>query len=153
MTRGAPDCSAPSNEPFTSVWIPRVARKGQGRLVRGETYRSQRHPYAASVVLAKVPSIIMNTKSSAGSTASRLAATRTSSTCISITALQKALAAIELKVGKFEPVYPGKVGFYVNLLNEKERAPGDAPSLGFILCAENESLEGAMRNTLRRTTS
>lgn len=53
----------------------------------------------------------------------------------------KALVAIELKVGKFEPEYAGKMDFYLNLLNEKERAPDDAPSIGIILCAEKDSLE------------
>jgi len=31
--------------------------------------------------------------------------------------------------------------FYLNLLNEKERAPDDAPSIGIILCAEKDNLE------------
>jgi predicted nuclease of restriction endonuclease-like (RecB) superfamily len=53
----------------------------------------------------------------------------------------KALVAVELKVGKFEPEYAGKMDFYLNLLNEKERAPDDAPSIGIILCAEKDSLE------------
>lgn len=53
----------------------------------------------------------------------------------------KALVAVELKVGKFEPEYAGKMDFYLNLLNEKERAPGDAPSIGIILCAEKDNLE------------
>jgi predicted nuclease of restriction endonuclease-like (RecB) superfamily len=53
----------------------------------------------------------------------------------------KALVAIELKVGKFEPEYAGKMDFYLNLLNDKERAPGDAPSIGIILCAEKDNLE------------
>ncbi len=30
----------------------------------------------------------------------------------------------------------GKVDFYLNLLNEKERVPDDNPSIGIILCAE-----------------
>lgn len=37
----------------------------------------------------------------------------------------KALVAIELKVGPFEPEFAGKMDFYLNLLNEKERAPSD----------------------------
>ena len=53
----------------------------------------------------------------------------------------KALVAVELKVGKFEPEYAGKMDFYLNLLNEKERAPDDAPSIGIILCAEKGNLE------------
>ena len=53
----------------------------------------------------------------------------------------KALVAVELKVGKFEPEYAGKMDSYLNLLNEKERAPDDAPSIGIILCAEKDNLE------------
>jgi predicted nuclease of restriction endonuclease-like (RecB) superfamily len=53
----------------------------------------------------------------------------------------KALVAVELKVGKFEPEYVGKMDFYLNLLNDKERAPDDAPSIGIILCAEKDNLE------------
>ncbi len=53
----------------------------------------------------------------------------------------KALIAVELKVGKFEPEYAGKMDFYLNLLNKKERAPDDAPSIGIILCTEKENFE------------
>jgi len=31
--------------------------------------------------------------------------------------------------------------FYLNLLNEKERAPDDKPSVGIILCAEKDDVE------------
>ncbi len=51
------------------------------------------------------------------------------------------LVAIELKVGPFEPAYAGQMDFYLNLLNEKERSPGDNPSIGIILCAEKDNLE------------
>lgn len=53
----------------------------------------------------------------------------------------KALVAVKLKVGPFEPEYAGKMDFYLNLLNDRERAPGDAPSIGIILCAEKDNLE------------
>ena len=53
----------------------------------------------------------------------------------------KALVAFELKVGPFEPEYAGKMDFYLNLLNDKERAPGDHPSIGIILCAEKDDVE------------
>jgi len=53
----------------------------------------------------------------------------------------KALVAVELKAGPFEPEYAGKMDFYLNLLNDKERAPGDNPSIGIILCAEKDNLE------------
>ncbi len=49
--------------------------------------------------------------------------------------------AVELKIGRFEPEYAGKMDFYLNLLNEKERAPYDAPSIGIILYAEKDKLE------------
>lgn len=53
----------------------------------------------------------------------------------------KSLVAIELKLGKFEPEFAGKMDFYLNFLNEKERAADDAPSIGIILCAEKDNLE------------
>lgn len=53
----------------------------------------------------------------------------------------KALVAFELKVGSFEPEYAGKMDFYLNLFNDKERAPGDRPSIGIILCAEKDDVE------------
>jgi len=53
----------------------------------------------------------------------------------------KALVAFELKIGTFEPEHAGKMDFYLNLLNEKERAPDDRPSIGIILCAEKDNLE------------
>jgi hypothetical protein len=46
-----------------------------------------------------------------------------------------------VKVGPFEPEHAGKMDFYLNLLNEKERASDDNPSIGIILCAEKDSLE------------
>jgi len=53
----------------------------------------------------------------------------------------KSLVAVDLKIGEFEPEYAGKMDFYLNLLNEKERAPDDNPSIGIILCAEKDNLE------------
>jgi len=53
----------------------------------------------------------------------------------------KALVAFDLKIGSFEPEHAGKMDFYLNLLNEKERAPNDQPSIGIILCAEKEDIE------------
>lgn len=53
----------------------------------------------------------------------------------------KCLVAIELKIGEFEPEYAGKMDFYLNLLNDKERAPDDNPSIGIILCAEKDDVE------------
>ncbi len=53
----------------------------------------------------------------------------------------KALVAVDLKIGSFEPEHSGKMDFYLNLLNEKERAPSDQPSIGIILCAEKNDIE------------
>jgi len=53
----------------------------------------------------------------------------------------KALVAFDLKLGPFEPEHSGKMDFYLNLLNETERAPDDGPSIGIILCAEKDDIE------------
>lgn len=53
----------------------------------------------------------------------------------------KALVAFDLKIGSFEPEHAGKMDFYLNLLNEKERAPDDQPPIGIILCAEKDDIE------------
>ena len=53
----------------------------------------------------------------------------------------KTLVAFDLKVGPFEPEFTGKMDFYLNLLNDKERGPGDQPSIGIILCAEKDDVE------------
>ncbi|OGQ48142.1 MAG: hypothetical protein A3H42_00705 [Deltaproteobacteria bacterium RIFCSPLOWO2_02_FULL_46_8] len=53
----------------------------------------------------------------------------------------KSLVAVELKTGKFKPEYAGKMDFYLNLLNEKEKMADDNPSIGLILCAERDHLE------------
>ncbi len=53
----------------------------------------------------------------------------------------KSLVAFDLKIGSFEPEHAGKMDFYLNLLNETERAPDDQPSIGIILCAEKDEIE------------
>lgn len=53
----------------------------------------------------------------------------------------KALVAFDLKIGAFEPEHAGKMDFYLNLLNERERAADDQPSIGIILCAEKDDIE------------
>ena len=40
----------------------------------------------------------------------------------------------------FELEFAVKMDFYLNLLNEKERGPGDNPSIGIILCAEKDDI-------------
>ena len=53
----------------------------------------------------------------------------------------KALVAFDLKTGAFEPEHAGKMDFYLNLLNARERAPDDRPSIGIILCAKKDDVE------------
>jgi predicted nuclease of restriction endonuclease-like (RecB) superfamily len=53
----------------------------------------------------------------------------------------RALVAIDLKIGSFEPEHAGKMDFYLNLLNAKERGPDDQPAIGIILCAEKDDVE------------
>jgi predicted nuclease of restriction endonuclease-like (RecB) superfamily len=60
----------------------------------------------------------------------------------------KALMAFELKVGPFEPEYAGKMDFYLNLLNDKERGPGDQPSIGVATYALQSRLPAEMKGKL-----
>jgi len=53
----------------------------------------------------------------------------------------KVLVAFDLKTGAFEPEHAGKMDFYLNLLNDRERAPDDRPSIGIILCAKKDDVE------------
>lgn len=53
----------------------------------------------------------------------------------------KSLVAIELKATKFKPEYAGKMNFYLNLLDDFVREPGENPSIGIILCAERNRFE------------
>jgi len=47
----------------------------------------------------------------------------------------------QIKGGAYEPEFAGKMDFYLNLLNDKERGPDDQPSIGIILCAEKDDVE------------
>ena len=53
----------------------------------------------------------------------------------------RCLVAIELKAGKFRPEYAGKMNFYLNLLNDFVREPGENPSIGIILCGDRNRME------------
>lgn len=48
------------------------------------------------------------------------------------------LVAIELKVGRFEPEYLGKLGFYVEALDRDVRKPHENPAIGVLLCASKD---------------
>ncbi len=53
----------------------------------------------------------------------------------------RSLVAIELKVGKFQPEYAGKMDFYLHILNDKHRMKEENPPIGIILCATKDDLE------------
>jgi predicted nuclease of restriction endonuclease-like (RecB) superfamily len=56
---------------------------------------------------------------------------------------------IDLKIGKFQPEYAGKMNFYLAVIDDLLRHPDDAPSIGLILCKTKKRLtvEYALRNT------
>jgi len=58
------------------------------------------------------------------------------------------LVAVELKTGRFEPEYAGKMDFYLQLLDEHVKLKNENPSVGIILCAEKENIvvEYALRS-------
>ncbi|MCL2304331.1 MAG: PDDEXK nuclease domain-containing protein [Planctomycetaceae bacterium] len=47
---------------------------------------------------------------------------------------------IELKRGEFQPEYAGKVNFYCSAVDDLLRRPGDAATLGLILCQEKDKI-------------
>ena len=48
----------------------------------------------------------------------------------------RALVAIELKIGKFQPEFVGKMQFYLTALDRQVRQGDENPSIGIILCKE-----------------
>ena len=48
------------------------------------------------------------------------------------------LVAIELKVGRFEPEYLGKLSFYLEALDRDVRKPHENPAIGVLLCASKD---------------
>ena len=59
------------------------------------------------------------------------------------------LVAIELKVGRFEPEYLGKLSFYLEALDRNVRKPHENPAIGVLLCAskDDEVVEYALSRT------
>jgi hypothetical protein len=60
------------------------------------------------------------------------------------------LVAIELKVGRFEPEYPGKLSFYLKALDRHVKKAHEQPAIGMLLCAskDDEIVEYALNRTL-----
>lgn len=63
------------------------------------------------------------------------------------------LVAIELKAGRFEPEYLGKLEFYLEALDRDARKPHERPSIGILLCAtkDSEVVEYALSRSLSPT--
>lgn len=63
------------------------------------------------------------------------------------------LVAFELKIGKFQPEYIGKMGFYLEALDRDHRKPNENPSIGVILCTtkDDDVVEYAMSRSLSPT--
>ncbi|MDB0527506.1 PDDEXK nuclease domain-containing protein [Ralstonia solanacearum] len=60
----------------------------------------------------------------------------------------RSLVAIELKIGKFEPEFVGKMQFYLAALDAQVRQDDENPSIGIILCKEKKRtiVEYALRD-------
>ena len=60
------------------------------------------------------------------------------------------LVAIELKVGRFEPEYLGKLGFYLETLDRDVKKTHERPAIGILLCAskDDEVVEYALNRSL-----
>ena len=60
------------------------------------------------------------------------------------------LVAIELKVGRFEPEYLGKLSFYLEALDRDVKKDHEKPAIGVLLCASKDSevVEYALNRTL-----
>jgi hypothetical protein len=60
------------------------------------------------------------------------------------------LIAIELKVGRFEPEYLGKLAFYQEALDRDHRKTHENPAIGVLLCAgkDDEVVEYALSRLL-----
>ena len=60
------------------------------------------------------------------------------------------LVVIELKVGRFEPEYLGKLSFYLEALDRDQRKPHENPAIGVLLCAskDDEVVEYALSRSL-----
>lgn len=65
--------------------------------------------------------------------------------------VQSRFVVVELKVGRFEPEYVGKLGFYVSWVDENLRIHGQhAPTIGILLCAGRN--DNVVRYSLAGTT-
>ena len=59
------------------------------------------------------------------------------------------LATYELKATEFKPEHVGKLNFYLSVVDDLLRAPGDNPSIGLLLCKKKSKIiaEYALKRT------
>ena len=60
------------------------------------------------------------------------------------------LVALEMKIGRFELEYLGKLGFYLEALDRDVKKPHEHATIGVLLCArkDNEAVEYALGRSL-----
>jgi predicted nuclease of restriction endonuclease-like (RecB) superfamily len=58
---------------------------------------------------------------------------------------------VELKTGKFQPEYAGKLGFYVAVVDDKLRLPAHNPTVGILICGSRN--DHTVRYSLGQTAS
>jgi hypothetical protein len=63
----------------------------------------------------------------------------------------RALVAIELKIGAFQPEHKGKMEFYLEALDAQERVEGENAPIGIIICRDKNKtvVEYALRTASR----
>lgn len=52
----------------------------------------------------------------------------------------RAYVVIDLKIGKFQPEFAGKMNFYLSAVDDQLRHPDDQPGIGIILCKAKNSV-------------
>jgi predicted nuclease of restriction endonuclease-like (RecB) superfamily len=60
----------------------------------------------------------------------------------------RCFVVIDLKMEEFSPEHAGKMNFYLSVVDDRLRQPGDQPSIGLVLCKtkKNLTVEYALRN-------
>lgn len=60
----------------------------------------------------------------------------------------RCFVVVDLKKGDFKPEYAGKMNFYCSVVDDQLRHPGDAPTIGLILCQTKDRIlaEYALRD-------
>jgi predicted nuclease of restriction endonuclease-like (RecB) superfamily len=53
----------------------------------------------------------------------------------------RCFVVVELKTGKFEPEYVGKVGLYISAINHQMKKETDNPTIGIIICKVKDHIE------------